>query len=76
QRGNQPTLLTTVTMLFKSAMVSRQAQSQAWTGYLTTLMPTVSTNNYEPTVLTSTEMQAVSGDSAPPWVMETRRRTG
>lgn len=76
QRGNQPTLLTTVTMLFKSAMVSRQAQSQAWTGYLTTLVPTVGPNGYEPTVGTLTEMQAVSGDSAPPWVMETRRRTG
>ena len=76
QRGNQPTLLTTVTMLFKSAMVSRQAQSQAWTGYLTTLIPTVGPNGYEPTVGTLTEMQAVSGDSAPPWGMETRRRMG
>ncbi|MBS0948620.1 primase C-terminal domain-containing protein [Levilactobacillus brevis] len=75
QRGNQPTLLTTVTMLFKSAMVSRQAQSQAWKGYLTTLVPTIATSGYDLPLWTLVAVQNM-GNSAPPWEKETRRQTG
>ncbi|ARO05209.1 helix-turn-helix domain-containing protein [Lactiplantibacillus plantarum] len=75
QRGNQPTLLTTVTMLFKSAMVSRQAQSQAWKGYLTTLVPTIATSGYDLPLWTLVAVQKRVNE-APPWEEETRRQTG
>ena len=78
QRGNQPALLTTVTMLFKSAMVKRRTQSQAWTGYLTPLVPTVAVSGYEAVIgtLAGLHEHDLAGGLEPPWELERKRRSG
>ena len=62
-------------MLFKSAMVSRQAQSQAWKGYLTTLVPTIATSGYDLPMWTLVAVQKRVNE-APPWEEKTRWQTG
>ncbi|WP_125771811.1 primase C-terminal domain-containing protein [Companilactobacillus furfuricola] len=78
QRGNQPALLTTVTMLFKSAMAKRRTQSQVWTRYLKPLVPTVAVSGYEAVIDTLARLHEhdLAGGLEPPWEFERKRRWG